>query len=355
MVMNYFRLRRIEEQDFDAIVVSAGGQRAVPDECVEKVPNADFLLNEAVLELKITEEEGLQKVERQSKLAELFAEEQAGRPVVVVDPNLLDEDGRRKYYRILEGPIKTSVKKAAKQLDSTGKKLGGSAVRVLVAINNGYSALSHDEFKQVIVKCAKNDTSHIDYVVVGGMYHFSDTFDTYVICPFECVGITSDGEFDSFEQLKSKWDAFVEAEMTEVITRTENFDRQKYPVLDLEFDVGDKRLVKPAPQWGNPSAFFTNGRPRNNSTGIETCPPVGFVSPKFCREDWEAIKTLGIDEEFLRSSYEEWCHWREFEIQGAGSVLCPLVEMEVTQHEFDIWLKEHNYEPTVETFATLRL
>ena len=135
--MDFFKLRKIEEEDIQNIVVAAGGKLAVPDDSVEKEFNADFLLGEAVLELKLAEDEPLEKIERQKKLAALFAANQPGRPVLVLDPALLNEDGKRTYYRLLEGPIKKSVKKAAKQLTVTNNKNGGKLSRVLIAINNG--------------------------------------------------------------------------------------------------------------------------------------------------------------------------------------------------------------------------
>ena len=80
---------------------------------------ADYELNEALIELKLVEEEGFDKEERQVKLANLFKENQPGRPVVVINPRLLDAAGQREYYNIVSGPIKTHVKKAAKQLENT--------------------------------------------------------------------------------------------------------------------------------------------------------------------------------------------------------------------------------------------
>lgn len=339
LTMEYFRLRRIEESDIETIVQNAGGRRAVPDESVEDDPNADFILNEVVLELKIVEEEGFEKAQRQQKLAELFSTNQPGRPVLIIDPQRLSPREAQRYYRILEQPIKGGVKKAARQLESTNQMNGGERRRVLVVINNGYSALSHEELKRVVVKCAKNDTSKIDYVVVGGMYHYSDLMDTYVFCPFECVGINFEGEFESFQLLKDKWHVFAQAEMTEVVMRTEEVRRQKYPVLDLEFDVGTIRCVKPAPQWGQRSGFYPKGRPRNNSTGIHTCPPVATLYPKFTQAEWDKLKADNISTGFLGESYTDWIQRKNRILNGVGTLLRPLVEVDVSHEALHEWIE----------------
>jgi hypothetical protein len=141
--MDYARIGKLEENDFDAMVTRAGGQRLSPDHTREDRPNADYALGEAVVELKLVEEEGLEKEERRRKVAEVFRSQQPDRSVVILRPDLLDDAAQRAYYSAMAGPIKGHVKKAAKQLQASATRLGNEPVRVLLLINNGYGALSH--------------------------------------------------------------------------------------------------------------------------------------------------------------------------------------------------------------------
>src|SRR3954468_23218212 len=104
--MEFLRIKGVSEKDFDGIVAKAGGKR------IQSEGSADYVLNEAVFELKLIQEEGFEKATRQSKLAKLFSEQQPGAPVVVIDPKTLDTAKAREYYRIVEGPLKTHIKKA---------------------------------------------------------------------------------------------------------------------------------------------------------------------------------------------------------------------------------------------------
>ena len=89
--MNYMRIYRLTENNFDKIIEAAGGNRFIIDNNPEKQPNADYLLEDAIVELKFVEEEGLEKQERQQKIAALFSKCFPQKPVVVLDPKLLGE------------------------------------------------------------------------------------------------------------------------------------------------------------------------------------------------------------------------------------------------------------------------
>ncbi len=111
--MDHFRLNKLKEVDIDALITAAGGRRAVDDHSTEKSLNADYLLDEAVIELKLFEEEGLEKQTRQRKIGKLFSKNQSGRPVVVIDPDLLGKQEQRQYYNALEGPMQDSGQKGS--------------------------------------------------------------------------------------------------------------------------------------------------------------------------------------------------------------------------------------------------
>ena len=115
--MEHLRIKKVSESEFDRFVQNAGGVRLTTE------GSADYLFPDAVVELKLVMEEGLGKQTRQVKLASLFRELQPNKPVVVVDPELLDETGLRAYHSIVSGPIKSHVRKGAKQLKVTSRRL----------------------------------------------------------------------------------------------------------------------------------------------------------------------------------------------------------------------------------------
>lgn len=106
------RIKTITESDFDSIVESAGGHRAFATSGSDDPPNADYLLDETVVELKLLEEDGLEKKLRQAKAAALFERSQPGRPVIVLDPDRLSLEDKRRYDRLLESPVKNAISTA---------------------------------------------------------------------------------------------------------------------------------------------------------------------------------------------------------------------------------------------------
>ena len=300
------RIARVTEADFDRLVTLAGGRRNSEDSSAKDAPNADYLLDDAIIELKLIEEEGLEKHERQRRLAGLFRGYQPKIPVVVLDPACLDAEGERRYFRIVAGPVQNSIKKASRQLECTRQGAGGDLARVLVAINNGYTALTHDEFTRVALKSAHNDTRNIDSVVVGGVYYYTDDFDFYALFPFEEYPINLSRRFVSFQRLKQRWDEFAEQIMTATLRggTPDRFD--KIPVVDIAFDIDGVTFVKPAPNMGTPSSFWGAERPRRNSTGLTSCPPVAMTFPDIDEQAWARLaSTLGTSG-FLKGSFPEW-------------------------------------------------
>src|SRR3546814_17300007 len=66
------RIRPLTEDSCNEIVELAGGRRAHPDHDRRAARNDDYILGDAVIELKILDDEGLSTVERQAKLAAQF-------------------------------------------------------------------------------------------------------------------------------------------------------------------------------------------------------------------------------------------------------------------------------------------
>ena len=117
--MDTFRIQPLTENDIRTVVESCGGAVAHPDAHLRIQRGGDFIIEGAVIELKILDEDGLLKSERQVKLAKLFRDEGFTAPVVVLDRKNLSEEGKRAYDRIIEGPIKNAVASARQQLKQT--------------------------------------------------------------------------------------------------------------------------------------------------------------------------------------------------------------------------------------------
>jgi hypothetical protein len=341
------RIARVTEADFDRLITGAGGTRWNADAAVETTPNPDYELGNAILELKLIEEEGLlgrQKGQRQRKLAELFRRTQPDHPVVVLDSASLDAEAERRYFDILAGPIQTAVKKAAQQLERTRTGRRPESIRVLIVINNGYAALSHDEFVRIVLKSVRNDTRNIDSVVIGGVYYYTDEFDSYTLFPFEEHPIDVSRRLRSFEILRAQWSEFANEVMTEA-SRGTSQRFEKMPVVDIAFDVDSTTFIKPAPKMGATSQFWVSGRPRRNSTGLTVCPPVGRTLPDFEHEEWRRFRVALPASSFLRPSYAEWRRFRDEELAIAGEETEPIVPVLMSCDAFIDWCRRSGAPP----------
>ncbi len=208
--MKSIAIGTVTEPDVDEMVQRAGGRCNNVRTGSSEPTHADYVFDGAVVELKCIIEEGFSKSERQAKLAKLFEDRENPRPVVVLDPELLSEDQQRAYYNALLTPIQKHVKKAAAQTAATAAEIGGDPVHVLLILNVGYTGVDHAEFTRLALKSARNNTTKIDTVIVGGIYHYGDGFDSYVICPFDMWPINVDRVFTEFSALKREWNALCE-------------------------------------------------------------------------------------------------------------------------------------------------
>lgn len=323
------RIHPLTEVVFDNIIEAAGGYRAHPDHDRRPKRGADYILGDAVIELKILDDEGLAKPERQKKLAELFMSLNPGKPVHVLDRELLDDAGRRAYDRALEGPIKRAVKSARGQLAQSRIEYRHTARSILTIVNNGNTALDHDEIVQLVSRRARNDTAEIDGVIVAGAYLHSDGFDTFALWPINYIPIHLDIDFPEYEAVRRAFGGYAERSVTEAIIEGPSDAMTKGPVLDTGFDFNATTFVKPAPPLGRKSDFYINGRPRLNSTGIETSPPVGVIFPELNRTEWTKFREFLPHEPGLGGTYQDWLKERERAFTQ-GTPLQPLVPVPIT-------------------------
>jgi len=335
--MNPLRINKLAESDFDSIVFDAGGKRFAP-EVTEDGYFADYILNEAILELKLIGEEGILKENRKRKIADIFRENQPNKPTVVLDPTLLSTNESRKYYSLIKQPIQTAVKKASKQLIDTEKRLDSSFTKVLIIMNDGYSALDNNEFVKVVSTSVRNDTSNIDYIIVGGIYFYSDGYDSYFFPKFESIPININHKFPSFQKLHDSWKSWEDKYMTAVVQGQLCKTKSRLPVADIHYNIDGIDYVKPPPPMGKTSSFWPSGiRPRENTTGIDSCPPVAICFPKLSMNAWADFRNKLGDLNELQDTYQEWIAYAKNKEESEGTDLQPFIPIEIDINGFNDW------------------
>lgn len=297
--MERITISRITEEDFDGIIERAGGTRLTTE------ATADYQLGNAIIELKFVEEEGFHKTERQEKINDLFSPLYPDWPVIPILPEKLNQANRRTYDRIIETPIKTHLRKAGRQLKETADRMSTKPVRVAVILNVGYTAISPEEFEAISLKRAKNDTANIDWLIIGGIYCYSDTFDHYVMPNFQAFPIHASQNFDQSDILIECWNRWIEQKMGDLFRKPQSKENQP-TVVDISFDVNGITYVKPSPAFPK-SKFWPSGKkPRENSSGIDSCPCVGITHANFSQMIWKELKEIYPNEWRLGNSYLEW-------------------------------------------------
>lgn len=342
--MDPFPIRALTEQDLDRIVEAAGGAKAHPDADRRDREGADYLVGTTLIELKMLDDEGFAKPERQARLAELFSALEADRPVVVLDPARLPAPEQLKYRRIIEGPVKRAVAKARSQLIQSRAELSEAKGSVLWIVNNGYTSLDHDALEEIVSNRVRQDTTRIDGVIVSGCYYHGDGFDSVFLWPCTYVPINAAYAFPEFDALLDAFQDFA-GEYMAALVQQEIPAGAKVPVADVTFDLDGVRYVRVAPPMGLPSDFHVPGRPRANSTGFEKCPPVALIVPDLSRAEHALVRAAVGEADRSLSSYEAWLT-HVAEAAAASTPLKPLVAMPVRAMEWLEWCRAADMEPS---------
>ena len=268
-MMEYLKFSKLIESDFDEMIYDAGGIRYTDKfEVKNSELNCDYILDNAVIELKIIDEnptdEIKNKEEKLNKLAELFGSETK---TVILEPT---DDNSYEYYKILATPFKSNLNKASKQLQKSSK-IANKKNKIAIIMNQGLTMTSQDEFKKISIERAKNDTSGIDILIVCGIYYFSDKFDMSVFTNFEDFHIRGEECKETVDKLRISWNKKINNYMTQQIIDI-NLKRTKEPIKDLFFELNGIRYVKPPIPWGKSSNFYEEkGRPREDSSEDKEC------------------------------------------------------------------------------------
>ena len=343
--MNQFYIRSLTEQDLTSVVEAAGGTIAHPDATRRKKRGADFDLQGSIIELKFLTENGFLKERRQQRLSTLFRNEGFQAPVVVLDRKNLSSVGQQAYDRIVEGPIKTVVATARRQLRQTRKERPNANLSILWIVNNGYIPLTHDDLVRLVEHRVRNDSRSIDGIIVGGCYFHSDGFDSVFLWPLSYIPIRS-VEYPGFPRLHNEWNQFADRFMTTAARGQLRIDQKKGPVIDTQFEVEGITFVNPAPPFGGKSEFYPRGRPRLNTSDTYTSQPVALTSPKLSHAEWKKMRSALPDIRELCDSYEDWLK-QERKGHEDGTALRPFVSVQITFHGWRLWCDENKRESTI--------
>jgi len=161
------RAPRLNEIFLDRVVAAAGGRRLTEEECgYDKIRNADYLILGHVVELKDIQEEGLEKPERQTKLAELFSPYFPDEDEILINPSVLSDDDIFRYADIIGEPLKSQIKSASQQIKSTKRHLADEKLRGgIILLNSGYFTLPDEVFHEQACRYAKKDSSQFEFVI----------------------------------------------------------------------------------------------------------------------------------------------------------------------------------------------
>lgn len=338
------QIRPVSESDVEAVLLEAGGSRAHPDADRRAAMGADFRLDDAIIELKLLEEDGLDKPDRRARLADLFRSHWPDRPVIVLDPAALPDAELRTYKSILQGPIKNGIAHAKKQLSQSRREYPDATCSVLMIVNNSYGALTHEELLAIAGERARQDTSQVDVVVVAGCYLHSDGFDSYAIWPIDQVVLHAERPFSAYARLSDAWGQLAEWAMADLM---QGRGGSKGPLTDSVFTLDGVTYVKPAPAIGAPSQFWVHGRPRQDGLQLASCPPVAITFPDVTAGEWKRLR-LGLEDPGGRFvSLEAWrAHGRA--AAATATDLQPFVPMKSTAAGFETWRRKTGNEPSVE-------
>jgi hypothetical protein len=215
--------------------------------------NADYVSQSGLIaELKIIEEEGIEKATRQTKIAELY--EKFGNLENTVDITLehSPSDLKRELESIVSEPLKHPIKEASKQIQQSKAQLNLTGPGVLIVVNNGYSYLNAENFSRLIVRRCQNDASAIDYATCITVDYHQGPFDAYVFCETSNHTIRGNKEWREGELLRDAvMDAFGRL-MTEMMGDQMNpklWDKSLGPIIDIEFLREGVRYVRKAPYF----------------------------------------------------------------------------------------------------------
>ncbi len=166
----------------DRIVIRAGGRRLTATERnYENTRNADYRIQNYIVELKDVQEEGLEKPERQQKLAELFLRYFPDETEILIDPTVLAPEDARLYARIVGVPVRERIKDAASQIKATKAHLDDATLQGgVIVLNSGYYSIETHNFEELVHYSARTDTTQLAFAACVTSNYTTDGFNSWM-------------------------------------------------------------------------------------------------------------------------------------------------------------------------------
>lgn len=178
---HHFCPPKVNEEYIEKVISDCGGRRLTDEEkAYGKHKNADFIVDGFIFELKELQEEGLDKKERRQKLSNLFSPYYSDSEAIYIDPAILSEIDRKRYFSFLSSPIEKKVKTAFKQVKDTNDRLSGKYKLGLIYLNSCYLSLPHDDFDAEVRRYVNKSNLNFDEVITLSVSGQTNGFDLYV-------------------------------------------------------------------------------------------------------------------------------------------------------------------------------
>ncbi|WP_338413438.1 hypothetical protein [uncultured Sphaerotilus sp.] len=248
-----FPIPRISESFIDQVALDLGWQRTTDVYMPTKGRlNADYLAPGYVIELKILEEEALEKTERQRKISELYREHFPESFEVDIAFESAPQSIRRELERLVSGPIQTAVKKASRQIRETVEDTGRAGDEgIIIIVNNGFSYLNAEAFESLVTKRCTNDSSRIAHACCITVEYHQGGFDAFVFCTTRSRPIRSGTPWAHAEALREAVQARFNDAMTIMMTDQMNpklWSEALTPVTDIVFEADGVKYIRRAPE-----------------------------------------------------------------------------------------------------------
>lgn len=136
---------RLSERFIDSVVESAGGRRLTFEEGAEGgEPNADYVIADAILELKDLQTEALEVATRQQRLVEQMWTRGLPGTTVFLSPAELTSTELRDYLAIVGAPVRKRLLRAGKQVRHSLQQVPDARQGGVIILNTGYGSLPHE-------------------------------------------------------------------------------------------------------------------------------------------------------------------------------------------------------------------
>lgn len=204
--MNFYRVPRFGENDFEQIINSLGGNK-IP-ETITRTP--DFIIDDTLLEFKDLQKESLENKERQKSIAKHFENKVSF--AINIDPSLDFGELTHGYHKLIKNTIKNNFKSASDQikkyrLENNVQNAG------IILFNTGLYSLPHELFKEMVMDILDRETQTIEFAFIFSQKMQTNGWDMYATFLSEWIGNIP----IKLEQIKNEMDELVNNKMSEMM------------------------------------------------------------------------------------------------------------------------------------------